>query len=211
MKSSKKQVHYDDLVLQVTEDVYEPADDSLLVADYLKHVVKEDDEVLDVGTGCGILAVVAAKKARKVVATDLNPHAVKCAKLNAKTNGVNCKIDVRRGDLFKPIRRTEKFDLIVFNAPYLPTPSSEQKTWIGRAWSGGPTGRRLIDRFVHEAPRYLTQNGRILLVQSSLANVDETLKAFSEKGFEARVVAEKKVPFEAIVVVQANAFIPKAQ
>src|SRR3990170_6525883 len=176
MRSSKKQVHYDGFVFQVTEDVYEPAEDSFLVADYLKQVVKKGDIVLDVGTGCGILALVAARKAKNVVATDINPHAVKCAKLNAKTNRVNNKMDVRLGDLFKPIRKTEKFDLIVFNAPYLPTALSEQKTWVGRAWSGGPTGRQLIDRFIHEAPQYLARSGRILLVQSSLANIDETLK-----------------------------------
>ena len=207
MKSLKKQVHYDGFVFQVTEDVYEPAEDSFLVADYLAQVVKEDHVVLDVGTGCGIVAVVAARKAKSVVATDINPHAVKCAKLNAKTNRANNKIDVRVGDLFKPIHKTEKFDLIVFNAPYLPTASSEQKTWIGRAWSGGPDGRQLIARFIHEAPQYLARNGRILLVQSSLANVNETLKTFSEKGLETRVVAEKKFAFETIVVVEAKAFI----
>jgi len=211
MKSSKKQVLYDDLVFQIAVDVYEPAEDSFLAADYLVHVVKEDDAVLDVGTGCGILAIIAAKRAKKVVATDTNPHAVKCAKLNAEANGVDTKIDVRRGDLFKPIRRTEKFSVIVFNSPYLPTASSEQKTWIERAWSGGPDGRQLIDRFIAEASQYLTKNGRILLVQSSLANIDETLNAFLEEGLEARVVAEKKVPFETIAVVQANTFIPKAQ
>jgi release factor glutamine methyltransferase len=207
MKSSKKQVHYDGIVLQVAEDVYEPAEDSFLAADYLAQVVKEGDIVLDVGTGCGILAVVAARKAENVVATDINPHAVKCAKLNATTNRVNNKMDVRLGDLFKPIRKTEKFNLIVFNAPYLPTALSEQKTRVGRAWSGGPDGRQLIDRFVHEVPQYLARNGRILLVQSSLANIDGTLKAFSEKGLEARVVAEKKFAFETIVVVEAKAFI----
>jgi len=207
MKSSKKQVHYDGLVFQVAKDVYEPDEDSFIVDDYLAQVVKENDVVLDVGTGCGILAVVAARKAKNVVATDINPHAVKCAKLNAKTNRVNNKMNVRLGDLFKPIRKTEKFDLIIFNAPYLPTALSEQKTWVGKAWSGGPDGRQLIDQFVHEAPQCLARNGRILLVQSSLANIDETLRAFSEKGLETRVVAEKKFAFETIVVVEAKAFI----
>lgn len=207
MKSLKKQVHYDGFVFQVAKDVYEPAEDSFLVSSYLKQVVKEDDAVLDVGTGCGILAVVAATKAKNVVATDINPHAVKCARLNAKTNRVNNKMVVSLGDLFKPIRKTEKFNLIVFNAPYLPTASSEQKTWVGRAWSGGPDGRQLIARFINEAPQYLARKGRILLVQSSLANVNETLKTFSEKGLETRVVAEKKFAFETIVVVEAKAFI----
>ncbi len=121
MKFLKKQAFYSDFVFEVFEDVYEPAEDTFLIADYLTQVVEEGDTVLDMGTGCGILAVIAAPKAQKVVATDVNPHAVKCAKLNAKTNRVSHKIDVRHGDMFQPIRKTERFNVIVFNAPYLPT------------------------------------------------------------------------------------------
>jgi len=204
MRSSKKQAFYDDLVFQVFKDVYEPAEDTFLAADNLAQVVKEGDTVLDIGTGCGILAIIAAKKAKKVIATDLNSHAVKCTRLNAKVNRVAPKVDVRLGDLFKPIRKTEKFDLLIFNAPYLPSSPSEQRTWIGRAWAGGPAGRQLIDRFIIEAPHYLKRNGKILLVQSSLANIDETIKKFSEASFGAQVVAEKKVSFETIVVIQAS-------
>jgi len=207
MKSSRKRVFYDDLVFEVFEDVYEPAEDTFLVADSLAQIVKEGDTLLDVGTGCGILATIAAKKAKRVVATDVNPHAVKCAEVNAKINGVSRKIEVRQGDLFQPIRETERFDVIVFNAPYLPSSLREQGTWIERSWAGGPTGRQLIERFIAEAPRCLRKNGKVLLVQSSLANIDETLSKFREADFEAQVIAEKKVAFETIVVIQANAFI----
>jgi release factor glutamine methyltransferase len=204
MKSSKKQVFYDDLVFQVFEKVYEPAEDSFLAADILTQIVKENDKLLDIGTGCGILAVIAAKNAKNVIATDLNPHAIKCTKINAETNYVVSKIEVRLGDLFQPIQKTEKFDIIVFNAPYLPSSQREQKTWIGRAWAGGPTGRQLIDRFITEAPNSLKRNGKILLVQSSLANIEETLNKFREADLEAQVIAEKKVAIETIVVVQAS-------
>jgi len=204
MKSLRKQVFYDDFAFQVYEDVYEPAEDTFLIADSLNQIVKEGATVLDIGTGCGILAIIAARKAKKVIATDLNPHAVKCARLNAKINGVAPKIDVRLGDLFQPIQKTEKFDVIVFNAPYLPSFPHEQRTWIGRAWAGGPTGRKLIERFIREAPHYLKRNGKILLVQSSLADIDETLKKFREANLKAQVIAEKKVAFETIVVIQAS-------
>jgi len=207
MKSSKKQVFYDELVFQVFEDVYEPAEDTFLVANSLAQTVRNSDTLLDIGTGCGILAIIAAKKAKKVIATDVNPRAVECARLNAKINGVSPKIDVRLGDLFQPILKTEKFDVIVFNAPYLPSSLCEQKTWIGRSWAGGPTGRQLIDQFITEAPHYLKRNGKIFLVQSSLANIEETLKKFRDAGLEAQVIAEKKVFFETIVVIQAKAFI----
>jgi len=200
----RKRVFYGDLVFQVFEDVYDPAEDTFLLADSLAQIVKEGDTLLDIGTGCGILAIIAARKAKKVIATDVNPHAVNCARLNAKVNGFLHKIKVRLGDLFHPIRKTERFDVIVFNAPYLPSSLNEHRTWIGRSWAGGPAGRQLIDLFIIEAPRYLKRNGKILLVQSSLANIDETLEKFLEAGLEAQVIAEKKVAFETIVVVQAS-------
>jgi len=207
MTSLRKRVFYGDLTFHVFEDVYEPAEDSFLAADALSQIITKGDTVLDIGTGCGILAIVAAKKARGVVATDVNPHAVKCARLNAKINGVANKIEVCRGDLFQPISKTERFDVVVFNAPYLPSSLTEQRTWIGRSWAGGSSGRQFIDRFIVDAPHYLKSNGKILLVESSLSNIDDTLKKFWEGGLEAKVVAEKKVAFETIVVIQASHLI----
>jgi len=202
MKSLRKRVSYADLVFEIFRNVYEPAEDTFLAADNLN--VNEEDIVLDVGTGCGLLAIVAAQRAKKIVAVDLNPYAIRCVRRNAEINKLTEKIDVRKGDLFKSIKGDEKFSLIIFNAPYLPTAPREERSWLGKAWAGGLTGRQLIDRFITETPRYLTEKGRVLLVQSSLASIDETLKEFQEAGFEARVIAEKRVAFETIVVIQAS-------
>lgn len=202
---SPKSVRYNDLSLLVLRNVYEPAEDTILAADNL--IVNEHDRVLDMGTGCGILAVLAAKRAKQVIAVDVSPHAVRCAKKNAVTNKLADKIDIRRGDLFQPIHKDEKFSLIVFNAPYLPSTSREARSWLGKAWAGGSTGRQVIDRFIIDAPRYLEKGGRILLVQSSLADVDDTLRRFSALGFEAHVAASKKVAFETIVLIEAKPFI----
>jgi len=204
MKSLKKRVFYNDLSFEVSEDVYEPAEDTILIANCLRHVVEEGDRMLDVGTGCGILAVIAAKKAMKVVATDVNPRAVECARLNTEINRVASKTDVRLGSLFQPIGKAERFDVIIFNAPYLPSSPSERKSWIGRAWAGGPTGRQIIDRFINEAPRYLNRDGTILLVQSNLADISQSLEKLQGAGFTAKVIAETKVPFETIVVIRAS-------
>ena len=197
-----KKIFFNDYAFYVSNDVYEPAEDTLLLAENLS--VDENDVVLDMGTGCGILGILAAKKAEKVVATDLNPHAIDCAKMNAKLNKVADKMDIRLGDLFQPVKQDERFSLILFNAPYLPSNPDEEKTWIGRAWAGGPMGRQLIDRFISEAPQYLNKNGRILLVQSSLSNVNETLQKLRETGLKARILAEKKVMFETIVLIEAR-------
>ena len=202
MKSSRKKIFFNDHAFYVSRDVYEPAEDTFLLAENLS--VDENDVVLDLGTACGILGILAAKKAKMVVATDLNPHAVNCAKMNAKLSRVEGKMDIRLGDLFQPIKQDERFSLILFNAPYLPSSRDEEKTWIGRAWAGGPTGRQLIDRFISEAPRYLSENGRILLVQSSLSNINETLQKLTELGLKARIFAEKKVMFETIALIEVR-------
>jgi len=202
MRSLRKKILYNDSVFYVLKDVYEPAEDTFILAENLS--VNEDDTVLDVGTGCGIIGVLAAKKARWVVATDVNPQAVKCAKTNARLNNVTDRINILRGDLFQPIKLHEHFSLIVFNAPYLPSEPDEEQTWMEKAWSGGPAGRRVIDRFVSEVPFYLNKNGRILLVQSSLSNVEETLHRFERLGMKGTVLAEKRFMFETIALIEAR-------
>jgi release factor glutamine methyltransferase len=202
MNSQPKRIFYEGYVFDVLESVYEPAEDSFLLAENL--VIKEGDLVLDVGTGCGLLAVLAAKNAKKVIATDMNPHAVWCALQNANLNNVANKMDIRQGELFGPVKEGERFDVILFNAPYLPSEEWEEQELFSRAWAGGETGRKVIDRFIREASEYLRENGRILLVQSTLSDVEQSLRMFVEHGLDAKVVAEKKVDFETIVVIEAR-------
>jgi release factor glutamine methyltransferase len=197
-----KKAYFKDHVFEVDEHVYEPAEDTFLVAEQLD--TKKDDIVLEIGTGCGILAILAAKTAKKVVAIDINPYAIDCAKRNAKNNNLIDRIEFRQGNLFEPIKDGEQFSLIVFNSPYLPSEPDEEKSWIGKAWAGGKTGRQVIEPFIAAAPSYLAVNGRMLLVQSSLSDVDKTIKMFNELNLQAKVVSQVKFPFESIVLIEAN-------
>lgn len=202
MSSPSKRIFFENFTFHVSKNVYEPAEDTYLLAESL--VVNQDDVVLDVGTGCGILGVLVAKKAKKVVALDLNPHAVRCAQMNAERNSVADKMDTRLGNLFEPVMDDEKFNMIIFNTPYLPSKKSEQKAWIDRAWAGGPSGREIIDQFISQAPQHLAEKGRIVMVQSTLSNVHETVRKLEEEGLVATIVAEKKVAFETIVVIKGE-------
>jgi len=200
--NSIKKIFFGKYAFEVAGEVYEPAEDTFLLARNLS--VTQGERVLDMGTGCGILAVLAAERASKVVAIDVNPYATACAQKNAELNGVAGKVETRLGNLFEAVEADEKFDLIVFNAPYLPVEKGEGKSWVEKAWTGGKTGRMVIDRFIDKAAEHLTQSGRILLVQSSLSKVEKSLERFSRANLRASVVDREKLDFEEIVLIEAR-------
>ena len=202
MHSANRKSFFGDLVLEVCDEVYEPSEDSFLFAENLK--VPAWARVLDMGTGSGILAILAAKKASEVIAMDVNPYAIRCAKQNAKKNRCQANMDFLQGSLFAPLNPDAKFDLILFNSPYLPSEPGEEKSWLGRAWAGGKKGREVIDPFINQAPTHLKPGGKILLLQSTLSNPDETISKFEKHHIQATIVAERSLPFfEKLVVLEA--------
>jgi release factor glutamine methyltransferase len=196
-------MHFGKYIFDVWENVYEPAEDSFLLAENLD--VEKGVQVLDLGTGCGILGILAAEKAATVFAVDLNPYAIRCAKQNSVLNNVDSKMAFMQADLLTAFDEKAKFNLILFNAPYLPAAEHDAKTWIGRSWAGGVNGRQVIDRFISQAQLHLKTSGRVLLIQSTLANVEETICKFGEHRLKARVKAERKLPFfETLSLIEAK-------
>jgi release factor glutamine methyltransferase len=190
-------------VLVVDENVYEPAEDSFLFAENLN--VKDGERVLDMGTGSGLLGIIAAKNAGEVVAVDVNPCAVRFAKANAALNNARSKMAFVVGDLFQPIKESAMFDLVLFNAPYLPIEDETDDSLVSAAWKGGETGRNLIDRFASEVSGYLAPEGRVLLMQSNLAGVDATVEQFTLHGMSAKILAERRLPFfETLFLIEAK-------
>jgi release factor glutamine methyltransferase len=191
--------YYKEKAFEVAKNVYEPAEDTFLLADNLD--VRKGERVLELGTGCGLLAILAAKVGVQVVATDINPAALKCARANAVKYRVEDRIDFRLGDLFEPVVG-EHFDLMIFNPPYLPVEPEEALCGpLDRAWEAGPDGRRIIDRFLREMPNHLTPNGRVLFVQSSLANISKTIRVLETRGFRVNIL-QKKLPFEELFLLR---------
>jgi len=203
MSLPAKKAFFDKYIFNICEEVYEPAEDSFLFAENLH--VNKGERVLDMGAGSGILGIIAAKQACEVVAIDLNPHAIRCAHQNAKLNGVNNKMNFVQSDLFSALTNFACFDLILFNAPYVPSEEGEADFWLGRSWAGGITGRQVIDSFISQAPQHLQKTGRILLLQSTLTDVAATITKFNSCGLNAEAVATRSMPFfETIVLLKAQ-------
>ncbi len=78
------------------------------------------NSVLDMGCGSGIQALLASRHARHVLATDINPRALAFTRLNAALNGIH-NIETAEGSFFEPVQ-SRKFDLILFNPPYILSP-----------------------------------------------------------------------------------------
>ena len=192
-------LYYKGLKLKLHPQVYEPAEDTFLLAENLK--VRKGDIALDIGTGTGIIALLMAKKARFVLGVDINPIAVELARENAKINGIK-NVEFRMSDLFENVEG--KFDIITFNPPYLPGEAKELKEPIDLALIGGKQGREVLNKFISQVRDYLRPNGMVQIVQSSITGVDETIEKLTKMGFKAEITAKERYFFEEIVVITAK-------
>jgi release factor glutamine methyltransferase len=139
-----------------------------MLAEYLRREPRiAGARVLDLCTGSGMLAVVAAQVgAATVTAVDVSRRSLLSARLTARLNGV--RVAARRGDLFSVVSEA-RFDLIITNPPYVPSRDDAlPRRGASRAWEAGPRGRAFIDRICAQAAGHLDPGRVLLLIQSSV-------------------------------------------
>jgi release factor glutamine methyltransferase len=177
------------------ETVYQPAEDSRLLASAAVEHVEADDRVVDVGTGSGFVAeTIATETGATVIGTDLNPDACR----QARERGV----EAVRADLLDPFAASS-VDVVVSNPPYLPTePDESWSDWMEVALSGGESGVAVIEPLLADVGRVLRPEGTVLMLVSSLTGVEDVVELASQAGFSAAVVAEESFPFETLSVVK---------
>jgi len=166
--------------------MYKPREDSYLLEKYVKKFAK--GEVLDVGTGSGLLveATLKNKKVRSALASDTDKTIL--------TKLKNKKYKVIYSDLFSNIKG--KFGTIIFNPPYLPDSKCDSDKSLG----GGKKGYELLVKFLNQVGDYLTKNGIILIVFSSISNrkiIDQTI---NDNLLEYELLEKKRIFFEELYI-----------
>lgn len=173
--------------------VYLPREDSFLLQKWVEKMAK--GIVLDIGTGTGIQAFAAAPTSKKVIAVDVNPDAIDYCN-NAMLVSDLQNIEFRVSDLFSNVK--EKFDVIIFNPPYLPESEFDKE----KDTTGGKNGWETIEKFLKEAKSHLNAGGKILLVFSSLTNKEKILEIAAKLKYKATMLDKKHYSFEDLFVYQ---------
>ena len=166
-------------------------------------LVGRNSEVLDMGTGSGICAMFAAKYARRVVAVDINPAAVRCTEINARLNHLEHKIEVRHGDLFAAVPG-ERFDLILFNPPFVRGAPRDDRD---RAWRSTD----VAERFAAGLRTHLHPGGFALVLLSTFGDGNFFLEEFCRRGFEISVQAERRFVNERLTVFKLTPTKPEGK
>lgn len=163
-------------------EIYQPAEDSFLMSDVLRKIIpkllskNKNLKFLEIGCGSGIqlqTALEAGIKKENIIGADVNVNAVNsCKKL-----GFICM----KSNLFSNINNL--FDLIIFNPPYLPD-DKDEPVFSKFATTGGKKGGEIINKFLKQAKEHLTEDGKIILIISSLT------KGLIFTGYNLRILGK---------------------
>ncbi len=191
-------------------EIYKPAEDSIFFSDFLKNYFTtyspiNNLKILDMGTGTGILAKTSAKflSPKNITAIDINPNAIKALqkeKFKAIQSNLFEVLEKRKPSIVTSSQSLQKinnvkFDLIIFNAPYLPLDSRESKS-SQIATTGGKRGDEISIKFLKQAKQYLNKNGKIFLLISSLTPMNKI------KKFKPKILTRKKLFMEELLILE---------
>lgn len=175
---------------QLPEPVYYPSDDSFLMLDAISDIPFQGKDVLDVGTGSGILGLFCAMQGANVTISDINELAIRHALRAAEALGV--KLNPVLSDLFSNVNA--KFDSVLFNPPYLPGAGDND-----RSVDGGLEGITLSRKFLQDLPAHLKKNGSAFLLLSSVNRPEVLLAEHPELHFILK--AKRNLFFEELRVL----------
>ncbi len=175
-------VDYLGLRLHVPATVFPPAPMSELLGRAVLHEVTDSDRVLDMGTGCGVNAILAARTAREVVAVDVNPDAVAAARQNCHHHGVDDRVECREGGLFEATDGV--FDLIVFDPPFR---WFAPRTLLEMAFADEDYST--LTAFFEHVGDHLSPRGRVLVFFGTTGDLAYIHELIADAALRSEVVA----------------------
>jgi release factor glutamine methyltransferase len=152
---------------------------------------------LDLGTGTGAGAIFAARRGYRVIGIDINPEAVRCARINVLMNRLEDKVEIHEGDLFAPVSN-ERFHLVLFNPPFY---RGEPKTRFDLAWRSPD----IFERFASGLSDVLTDDGVALVLMSTDGDTNGMLQALHAHGFTTLPLIRKNYWNEIMTIYAARA------
>jgi len=143
---------------------------------------------LEMGSGAGVTAVVAVQSGcAKACALDISAAAVENSRRNAVRHGVDDRVRVLRSEMFAALSREERFDMIYWNSNFAEAPAEfVNETDLHHSFfDPAYVSHR---RYLREAPRHLTADGRLLLGFASIGNAGLLLRVASDAGLDCDVL-----------------------
>ncbi|XP_078416285.1 methyltransferase N6AMT1 isoform X2 [Cetorhinus maximus] len=192
-------------------DVYDPAEDTFLLMDALEKDVNEIRKLcpricLEVGAGSGVVSVFLASivgPTSVYLCTDINPLAAACSVESARCNGVNIQPIIT--DLVTGLmpRLQNQVDVLIFNPPYVVTPSEEVSGHgIEASWAGGERGREVMDRLFPQVSALLSSQGLFYLVTIRENNPEEIIQSLKSSSLKGTVLISRQAGREHLSVLK---------
>lgn len=192
-------------------EVYEPAEDSFLLIDALE---KDADRLqqmspcvcLEVGSGSGVVSAFLASvvgPSALYICTDVNPAAAQCTAETASCNRVSLQpLITDLADSLLP-QLCGKVDILLFNPPYVVTPSEEVgSTGIEAAWAGGERGREVTDRFLPAVVQLLSDKGLFYLITIAENDPEEIIRLLGQSGLKGESCLSTRARNERLSVLR---------
>ena len=204
------------------ENVYEPAEDSFLLIDsiemeleHMKFDKTQKIKSVELGCGSGLISICYLSKLRQLninnyehYCIDINKDAVDLTQRLLKNYKLDEGVKVKEGDLFNNFDENMKFDIIIFNPPYVTTDKEEyekalKEKNIYAAWAGGDKGSETINRFVKDLKNFINDNTVIFLLlskENEYGNIINNMKELYNMDWE--ILMRKRYKNERLAVIK---------
>ncbi len=171
--------------ITVLPKVFPPSTPSELLAELIR--IQKGTNIIDMGTGTGVLALIGGLQGGVGYAVDMNPDAVKNARLNLDKYGVS-NITAIRSDLFSEVPKRELFDLIIFNPPFRDDYGGKKMESLAEYGFSDPSGR-ILPEFLDGCTQYLSKSGKVLISVAEWEPLGEIERIFGEHNFTYTSIA----------------------